>query len=80
MPGHDRMGPQSKGPMTGRRLGLCARQQSEISESTLNQRRFVRRFRRGGPCSGGGRWQNGVRNRGFGWRMIAEEFSRGGDA
>jgi hypothetical protein len=59
MPRGDRTGPDGMGPMTGRRLGICAGFDSPGFTKTRPQRGFGRGFRKG---------------RGFGWRARANQF------
>ena len=59
MPGFNQMGPENKGPMTGRGMGRCAR--NETSEEPS------RDFWGGGRrCRRGGRGQGRFRNDGSG--------------
>jgi Family of unknown function (DUF5320) len=78
MPGRDRTGPAGDGPRTGKRLGLCVQQGRRQSETEPAERLFVWRNRGGRrgqrECQSG----YGRQGRGFGWRMMAELFSRGG--
>ena len=60
MPGFNQMGPENKGPMTGRGMGRCAN--NDTPENTDPEFRGGRRCRRGGAGGSGvgrGRLGNG---------------------
>ncbi len=77
MPGLNRKGPENMGPMTGRKMGRCARPKSETDDfGPMNEVQGRGRglgLRRGsGPCGGG-------RGRGFG-RNPGQNPGRGAGA
>ena len=72
MPRGDKKGPESKGPMTGRGLGLCAGNDTPGSVESTNQVRGLGR----GMGRGFGRGARPSQSRGWGFRFrMRERFS-----
>ncbi len=76
MPGHDKTGPSGVGPLTGRRMGLCANNETTDAGNTpWGSLRF-----REGNFRGGGRGYGFGRREGFGRGLYGgrrQSFGRG---